>query len=312
MIDFRYEVYNQEIKERFLNSIDLSQYPPRWWERVFEKTFIFEQSKNKDLYSFTTPDIIEFYKFLDVASFTPLMVYNNNLIKYGQWALNENLVFDGQNHFDELDTDMLFNCVSKIKMNKSILSYEDFSYLISHQIKNEQDKYIFYCLFEGIKGKNYQDIVNMKLKDIDESKMIVHLESRDVPICRRFIDVCQAADSQTAYEGLGGAETITPLIPSETILKEKHNSQGKDINRTVYNTIFRNIESIEELSGVVSAKTIQVSGMIYYLNKRADEVNMSVEDLIYDLDKCRDIIDKYQFNLDTRRRWLIQYKDFLH
>ena len=52
--------------------------------------------------------------------------------------------------------------------------------------------------------------------------------------------------------------------------------------------------------------------MIYYLNKRADEVNMSVEDLIYDLDKCRDIIDKYQFNLDTRRRWLIQYKDFLH
>ena len=312
MIDFRKEVYNQEIKERFLNTIDLSQYPPRWWERVFEKTSIFEQSKNKDLYAFTTPDIIEFYKFLDVASFTPLMVYNNNLIKYAQWALNENLVFDGQNHFDELDTDMLFNCVSKIKINQSILSYEDFSYLISHQIKNEQDKYIFYCLFEGIKGKNYQDIVNMKLTDIDENKMIVHLESRDISIPQEFIDICHTADSQKVYEGLGNTETITPLIPGITILKEKHNSQGKDINRTVYNTIYRNIESIKELSGVVSAKTIQVSGMIYYLNKRADEVGMPVEDLIYDLDKCQDIVDKYQFNLDTRRRWLIQYKDFLH
>ena len=56
MIVFYDEIYNKELKERFLNTLDLEQYPPRWWERIFEKSYRFESDKNKDLYEWVFSD----------------------------------------------------------------------------------------------------------------------------------------------------------------------------------------------------------------------------------------------------------------
>lgn len=311
-MEFVNKVYNQETKERFLNSIDLDQYPPRWWERVFEKTYIFEKEKRKDLYDFTVPDILEFYKFLDIGTFSPLMIYNINLLKYGQWALNESLICDGQNHFDEITNEVLSTCVSKVKIEQSILSYDRFIDLIRRRIVNDQDKYIFFCLFEGIKGKNYQEIVDLKMEDIDENELMVTLSSgRKVYVPEEFIDICKKADAQTEYYNLPDLEIVRPLIPSNTILKEKSNSRGIDINRTVHNTISRNINYIDDLTDVVTAKSIRDSGMIHYLKRRADKLDITVVELLYDIRNCRDIIDKYQFNIATKKRWILQFKDYL-
>ena len=190
MLEFYNDVYNLETKKRFLNSIDLSQYPPRWWERVFEKSYGFENIRQKDLYSFTVSEILEFYKFLDIGTITPLIVYNSNLIKYAQWALNENLITDGQNHFDELINESLYTCINKSKINASILSHEQFMELIHTKIKNEQDKYVFFCLYEGIKGKDYQEIIDLKLSDIDEKNSVAHLSTgREVYVSQDFINI---------------------------------------------------------------------------------------------------------------------------
>lgn len=313
MANFYSEIYNQENKEWFIGSIDLTQYPPRWWERVFEKSNMFEKMKGKDLYNFTTPDIIEFYKFLDIGTITPLIIYNTNLVKYAQWALNENLITDGQNHFDELTSEILATCLNVTKTQQSILSYDTFMDLITRKIVNDQDKFIFFCLFEGIKGKNYQEIVDMKVSDIDEDNLSVHLSSgRDVSVSRDFVNVAKKADRQVIYVGLVGNEIERALVPGSNIIKEKSNSQGKDLNRTVYNAIVRNIATVLELADVVTAKSIRDSGLIYYLNKRAEKIGVPVSELVYDLNNWQDLIDKYQFNPDTKKRWLLQYKDFLH
>ena len=79
----------------------------------------------------------------------------------------------------------------------------------------------------------------------------------------------------------------------------------------MYNAIVRNIASIFELADVVTAKSIRDSGLIYYLNKRAEKLDVPVSELVYNLDNWQDLIDKYQFNPDARKRWLLQYKDFL-
>lgn len=309
--EFYKEPFDISTKERFLDTIDISQYPPRWWERIFEKSEIFETRKEKDLYSFTVPDIIEFYKFLNCGTITPLIIYNTNLLKYGQWALNETLISDGLNHFDEIDTEILATCISKLKSQSLVLSYQDFKEMI-FKIPNDIDKYVFYCLFEGIKGADYEDIVKLKLSDIDENEQIVHLDSgRTVPVSKEFIQICKNANAQVVYTGLSVNQLERDLIPSIYIFKEKSNSSGKDINRTVYNTIVRNIKDLRGENGSLTARSIKDSGLIYYLNKRAEELKMNAEDLLYSTDKCMDIIYKYNFNLMTRKRWILQYKDFL-
>lgn len=315
MAEFTNNIYNQEIKERFLNIIDLKQYPYRWWERVFEKSYLFEKLKNKDLYNFTVPEIKEFYKFLDIGTITPLIVYNTNLLKYAQWALNENLIPDGQNHFDELDTEALNECLNYTKITQSILSYEKFMELINTKIKNEQDKFIFFCLFEGIKGSDYQDISNLKMSDINEKGNIVHLFSgKDVYVSQDFINICKAADAQTEYMGLTDGNHEMKLIPGEYIYKEKFNSSKPNrekMGQSIYKTIIRNIDYIYELSSTITAKSIRDSGLIYYLKKRAKKLNISVEELMYDKDNWADIADKYQFNVSTKKRWMMQYKEIL-
>lgn len=310
-IEFYGKIYNQEIKERFLQSIDLSRYPTRWWERLFEKTYMFENFRKKDFYNFTVPEILEFYKFLDISTIAPLVVYNTNIVIYAQWALNENLIADGQNHFDLIDVEILNSCISKGKLEQSILTYEMFQNLIIRRILNDQDKFVFFCLFEGIKGRDYQDIVNIKLADIDEAAQTIRLNDRVISIPQDFINIAHKADEQTTYYTLTDRNIESKLIPSTRIFKEKHNSAGKDINRTVYNTIVRNIKTLDELSEAVSAKSIRESGFIYYLNERAKELKQSVEYLLNNPSTCQDIIDKYQFNISTRKRWLLQYKDFL-
>lgn len=310
-IEFYGKIYNQEIKERFLNSIDLSRYPIRWWERLFEKTYIFEHSKQKDFYSFTVPEILEFYKFLDIATIAPLVVYNTNAVIYAQWALNENLITDGQNHFDVIDVEVLNSCISKGKLNQSILTYDMFQNLIIRRILNDQDKFVFFCLFEGIKGKDYQEIVDIKISDINETALTINLGKREMSIPQEFVDVAHKADQQTVYYTLSDRNIESKLIPSIKIFKEKHNSTGVDINRTVYNTIVRNIKALDELSEAVTAKSIRESGLIYYLNERAKILGQSVEYLLNNPSTCQDIIDKYQFNIATRKRWVLQYQDFL-
>ena len=313
MLDFRENIYNKEIKERFLNSIDLEQYPSRWWERLFEKSYIIEEPKQKDLYSFTTPEILEFYKFLDIGTIAPLVVYNTNLVIYAQWALNENLITDGQNHYDVINSDILSTCLNNVKLKQSILSYKEFLYLINHKIVNDQDKFVFFCLWEGIKGKNYIDIVNLKLSDINEENQSVELSSgRTVYVSKEFIDIAKAAERQIDYVLLIGDNKPTPLIDTGCIFKEKSNSRGIDICRTVYNTIVRNINTVDGLNDVVSANSIRDSGLIYHLNQRADKLGITVEELIYSLDDCMDIFKKYTFDTKTRKRWRLQYKDFLH
>ena len=150
------------------------------------------------------------------------------------------------------------------------------------------------------------------MADIDEDNLLVHLSSRDVGVSSDFINICKKADKQTVYVGLVGNEIERNLVPGSNIVKEKSNSQGKDLNRTVYNTIVRNIATVFELADVVTAKSIRDSGLIYYLNKRADKLGVPVSELVYDLNNWQDLVDKYQFNPDTRKRWLLQYKDFLH
>ena len=311
----KYEFYKQPYdlptKERFLETIDLNQYPPRWWERVFEKSEIFETKKEKDLYSFTVPDLIEFYKFLGCGTITPLIVYNTNLIKYGQWALNEMLITDGLNHFCEITTEVLAGCISKLKSQSLVLTYQEFKSTIS-QMHNDIDKFVFYCLFEGIKGVDYEDIIKMKMSDIDEDNLTVLLNSgKTVKVSKNFVQICKNADAQVTYIGLTTNQLERDLIPSIYIFKEKSNSSGKDINRTVYNTIVRNIKSLRGKNGSITARSIRDSGFIYYLNTRAEELNMHTEDLLYTLEKCQDIIDKYDFNIFTRKRWILQYKEYL-
>lgn len=301
--------YNEETKTRFLETIDLLKYPPRWWERIFHKVSVFENLYQRDLYDFSTSNIIEFFKYLDVGNINTLIVYKANLTKYAEWAVSENLVADNQIHFDELTTELLNDCVSRARVSNAVVTYDK---LRSIHFVNAQDSFVFWAIFEGIKGRDFEEIINLKIDDIDRSDSTVRLcTGRTIKVSEYFISACNNAWREDDYTALKGERTIK-LIPSVYIFKEKENGRGLDKARSVYNTIVRNINYFNELGSDITSKSIRDSGLIYYLNKRADDYGITVEEVFYDMSKCQDIVNKYCFNVFTRKKWMMMYKDFLH
>lgn len=310
-------MFNNEIKERFLNEIDINKYPPRWWERVFEKTEWFEEKYGKDLCSFTTNEIIEFYKFLSLSSLSSLNVYNTNLIKYGDWALINNMIFDGQNHFAELDNELLNTCIDKASIEQSIISYDKLTEL-TNQFTFQRDKYIIYALFEGIKGKNYEEIINLTASNIDATNHTVILCSgRTILVSDRFISICQLAlkeDEYSVYDYKGHEKKYHLISYEDRIYKEFPNSRGIKTSQAVYRNIKRAIGYLG-LSKNITANSIMTSGMIYYFNKKAKELEINTIELLNNLEykNERDIIfDKYNFNNQVKKRFMIQYEGFLN
>lgn len=305
----KYKCYNKSIKERFLNNIDIEKYPPGWWERVFDKSYVFEELYKRDLYDFSTSNLIDFLKYLDLANINNLIVYKLNLTKYAEWAVSENLVSDNQIHFNELTMELLNSCISKARISNAIISYKK---LKSIPFVNKQDKFVFWSIFEGIKGKDYEEIINLKIEDIDQSTQTVTLcTGRTIKVSSEFINAAQGAWDEDEYVTLKDADIVLPLF-GDYIFKEKRMSRGIDKPRSVYNTIVRNINYFPELSGDVTARSIRDSGLIHYLNDRADDCGVSVSELFYDLPNCKDIIDKYGFNILTRKKWLMMYEEYLH
>lgn len=311
MTNFLYDVYNKESKERFMSTLDLSTYPPRWWERMFEKSAEFEKYRGKDLYSFTTSEILEFYKMQEYKTLSPLIVANTNLIKYGQWAYNEHLIVDGQNHFEELNNDSLTECISKIKLKNSLLLGSDFTKFLM-EMYNDQDKFVFYCLYEGIKGKGFEEILRLRLEDIDTKTKTVKLPTRTMKVSTGFISICELADKETTYITLSESGFELGLKPTDYfgIYKNKSNASSNALTRSIYSTISRNIQYFRDNSSITS-KSIRDSGLIDSLNARAKSLNMTVYDMLLEQNHCQDIIDKYQFNLDVRYRFCTEYSDYL-
>ena len=302
--------YNEDIKNRFMEYIDLSKYPPKWWDYVFDKSSVFEEMYGRDLYDFSTSNIIEFLKYLELGNINSLVVYKINLGKYAEWAVSQNLVADNQIHFNEITMELLNSCISRARIDNAILSYDTIRNI---HFVNSRDAFIFWSLFEGIKGKDFEEIINLKIEDFDEATQTVRLcTGRVIPVSDRFIYICKAANVEKTYIGLNDKGYVVNLKPSEYIYKERDNSRGINKARGVYKTIIRNMEYLKDLNKGITAKSIRDSGLIYYLNKRADEYGITVNELLHDLPKCQDIIDKYNFNILTRVRWMMMYEDYLH
>lgn len=304
------EYYNNEIKQRFLDSIDLSKYPPGWWDRMFAKTKLFEERKGFDIYDFSTSDLMEFYKFLEIGNVANLIAENAKLIAYGEWALNEHLISDNQIHFYELrNTDIMSKCVSKARIYNSILTKTQLKHI---HFLNYQDAFVFWALFEGIKGKNYEEIINLSVESIDQTNRKVKLcTGREMMVSDEFISMAINANKETEYTVLNKVDSTIQLLPSLTIYKERHNSRGVDIPRSVYALISRNLQNIDGLNNDITSKSLRDSGLIHYLNERGQQVGIPAKDLLYNLDKIDDLLDKYYFNPFVRKKWLLTYSEYL-
>lgn len=308
-------MYNKEIKERYIIEKESNtSIPENYLQRQFDKLESFENDLGKDLCNFTKDEIINIYKTFNISSIESLKVINSHFSLYVQWCLCQNLVEDCQNHFAEINKDDLLNCINTLSIKKSVVTKE-IIYEWMNQLPNPADAFLLIALFEGIKGKEFCELANLKMSNFDGDKVKL-CTGRTIKVSDKLVSA--AIDSDRTYEYFsitGKGIKNVKLKDEDLIIKNYPNVEDIDdtfqIGRRIYRRLLRTFDYLG-VSAWMKPNAITQSGMIYYINIRSKELGMSSLEYI-NSSYVNEIKDKFDFDLyNSKSMFLLKFKDYLN
>ena len=305
-------MFNDEQKWRYINKKESEvTLAPGFLQNIFRKASLFEEKNNKDLCEWTLTEIIEFYKFQDLYSLESIALLNSNYASYTNWCLTETLVPDGQNHFLEVDYNVMMNCVNTSLVEKTIITREELEERADTLI-NYTDRFVFYALFEGICGKQFEEITKAKPSDI--SGNVIHLcTGRIVAITSKLREVAESAATEEIYQsygesGYGFKYRADDDYICKMVNNKRQNDGNDDKNRAqVLGRRYVNAVNYAGLPRQLTPKRLIVSGKIDYIKRIMEREGLPLEetlrkhreeiDYIYPVERLKSIplfMKKYQ------------------
>lgn len=277
-------MYNEEVKARYKQEREQTVVVPQHALRLdFQKTASFEEQLNKDVYDFTVYEILNMYKTWNIKSIDTLYVINNRLSQYTQWALEQNLVADSQNHFLEINRDMLLGCINMIAQQNRIVSREQMIAWCS-RLPNACDKFIFLGLYEGLNGNNYEDFWNSSMDDIDKDRKIIRVERGEVPISDTLIEYAEESNNTLElYPMSGDMGRITKLVENGKIIKLKTNSIYDDPfhnGKNIYIAIVRVCKFLD-IDRWYNTRQANESGIINFIKQSMKQYKIGFHDYLW-------------------------------
>jgi len=277
-------MYNEGVKTRYRQEREQIVVVPQHALRLdFQKTAPFEKQLNKDVYDFTVYEILNMFKTWNIKSIDTLYVINNRLSQYAQWALEQNLVADSQNHFLEINRDMLIGCINMIVQQNRIVSREQMIAWCS-RLPNACDKFIFLGLYEGLNGNNYKDFWNASIDNIDKDRKIIRVERGEVSISDTLIEYAEESNNTLElYPMSGDMARVTKLVENGRIIKLKINSMYDDPfhnGKNIYIAIVRVCKFLD-IDRWYNTRQANESGIINFIKQGMEQYGLSFHDYLW-------------------------------
>lgn len=307
-----YEYYNEVLKNRYIEYKEEATIMPNGFaQRVFDSTNKFESNLKKDISCFTFYEILDMYKTWSEVSLNVLSTKNSLLLNYTKWCLQQNLIPDSQNHFEEFNTEILRGCLNTALKNKQIVDRTEIIRLIQ-DFKNPGDKFIILGLFEGICGKEFSEFYDIKVSDftVVENEVFVLLNSgRKIHVSKELYSLALSASEEEYYYSVG-ADSSFKFIPSDKIIKDFPNTDGLKDNfaQRVTSKIRRNMKANE--TPYITSHTLKESGRIDFIRKKAEEKGISPKEFL--LEHCEELEEQFNCKVPARYTLYKKYKEYLN
>lgn len=311
MKDIEARYYNEELKKRYIKEKEkILSVSSNYIDVQFRKSSEMEYELNKDISNWTTYEIIEYYKILNMTSYESLLCVNSTLSQYTQFCLENSLVKDNQNHYLEMTKDLLADCINKAILEKKIVERETVLRWVE-ELPNPRDQFILLSLFEYGKSKDFKDIVYARPQDVQGNKL--KLSNRTVNISDKLINIINNCITEDKYYSITGNNKKTmPLVDYGYIVKSYPNQNIELSDFQKGRNIYIASQRIFDYIGVrqwMSPNSVAESGKLHMIKERSKELNMTPIQFIYS-DYIKEVEVQYNCSITTSV-YKTKYEEYL-
>lgn len=285
---------NITFKETFLDNVakNYSTSTQNNIHNLLRSAKFYEDLYGKDLYDFTLSEMIDMLKSQRVKTKNSLRQRASMYSMYIQFAVDEGIGFTNvirQITAVDYDTMVDLEATSQRYIERKEL-FTNLTYLI-----NAQDQVIFALLFDGVMGKNYENLINLKLKDINKETLEAKLfDGTVVNLSKDTYNLIQLADSEDTYDSYSDktfkitrneyvvrackrriGEEHTPLKPSAIRSKIDQFKKNLDINGLTGRSIYLSGVAERYVNSTDSRRRIDISNWLLENNVSTNATEMA-------------------------------------
>lgn len=294
------ELFNSDVKAHFLEDYDVKTDTKRIYYNNFKIASKIEFEKKKDIYEMTDEEVEEILSAAMKASPTALNTLISNLRNYVDWC---NGVYIERNFPLFADTPTRELVKRHIATSKLDFFTREHLLEILENFSNPMDKFIFLALFEGIGGRGYSELFNMKPEHLHEEdgKYFVDLyesttgkEYLNHEISKELYELAFLTESTNTYAGLAKGASVFELKKTGYVMRKRHNSRTQD-DRMLRNFISNNIAYYREMFGsdILQLSYITQSGIMHHLHELIKDQEAEVK--IVNKEILEKLSDRFRF-----------------
>lgn len=300
-------VFNANKKEEFLNLFDVEGTRKNYL-RIFTKTEAIERKTGKDLYEFNERELGKLLRAFDSKNRATLESYGRYISSYLNWAVSNGLA--EKNLLEKLKP----KDFSKFVVHEEEYLTERFLNRLENQMENYQDSVISRLIFEGVGGRGFSELLNLKEEDVDFENCTLTLHEntkdgvveRELVISTRATEIIRGALEQKRYIKKNGNSvgrgSFLDLKENGYVIKTAI-TNAETNEATGIDTIYRRLRVIEDDLGLDSftAKFIQRSGIINMAS------NISGKGVRVNSDILKQIANRYKIKtIHTMRSYVTE------
>lgn len=264
-------MFDKEQKEAFIKEYLKSKVVAKTsLYAVFRKTELFEEKLNKDVSQFTREEILDMF-----AQFRAKSV--NSLLNYAIILKHYSRLMRGENEYESITKADVVDLIDK--SGNILLSREELDD-VEAQLLNWSDKAIVELLFNGIAGKNMEDIYSVSEECVQGNILCVN--GKEFPLTDRLRELLPKAFAEEEIMSYGNTMKIVEVNGKGRIYKERPNARGIDTEDSRFRWVYRRIQLFRnylDLPGL-TMKNIQSSGLWYYLNLGMKETGLDARSFL--------------------------------
>lgn len=306
-------MYNENTKKRYIEEKTEQTIINKYFlPNLFKKSEQFEENLNKDVCNFTKVEIADMLKLMGFSSLESVRVIVSGYSLYTDWCMAHGLVEDAQNHFREFDSNSLTDLLNANLRQLKITDRQQIMEWLS-QLYNPSDKFLILAIFEGIKGKDFNELYNLTIDDIDINNHTINVVGKGkMKVSKELCNIAlESYETNEFYPMAGEMKRQGTFIPSDKIIKDYPNVKvdADDFRkgRRLYARILRCMRYLG-IDSYFDSNTLINSGIVDMVKRESERLGITNAEYV---DNHLDDINKRYGKNFTKKTFINKLGDYL-